>query len=152
MTGYAFTNPINWGRTFTCLSRKARYAPHARTRASLLPNHSAASPADCFSWDWTTTAGSACVCARTVWLDRATIASATHPATNWRNPQDITLHRCDHASDGCWGVPSEGHLVRFIARPERFELPTLCFEGRRSIQLSYGRAAVKFNSKTFRLI
>ena len=27
-----------------------------------------------------------------------------------------------------------------MARPERFELPTLCFEGRCSIQLSYGRA------------
>ena len=26
-----------------------------------------------------------------------------------------------------------------MARPERFELPTLCFEGRCSIQLSYGR-------------
>src|SRR5882762_8821551 len=26
-----------------------------------------------------------------------------------------------------------------VARPERFELPTLCFEGRCSIQLSYGR-------------
>ena len=30
-----------------------------------------------------------------------------------------------------------------MARPERFELPTLCFEGRCSIQLSYGRTACK---------
>ena len=30
-----------------------------------------------------------------------------------------------------------------MARPERFELPTLCFEGRCSIQLSYGRVANK---------
>jgi hypothetical protein len=28
-----------------------------------------------------------------------------------------------------------------LARPERLELPTLCFEGRCSIQLSYGRVA-----------
>ena len=28
-----------------------------------------------------------------------------------------------------------------MARPERLELPTLWFEARRSIQLSYGRAA-----------
>ncbi len=28
-----------------------------------------------------------------------------------------------------------------VARPERLELPTLWFEARRSIQLSYGRAA-----------
>ena len=29
-----------------------------------------------------------------------------------------------------------------MARPERFELPTLCFEGRCSIQLSYGRECI----------
>ena len=29
-----------------------------------------------------------------------------------------------------------------MARPGRVELPTLCLEGRRSIQLSYGRPAV----------
>jgi hypothetical protein len=28
-----------------------------------------------------------------------------------------------------------------VARPERFELPTLWFEARRSIQLSYGRVS-----------
>ncbi len=31
-----------------------------------------------------------------------------------------------------------------MARPERFELPTLCFEGRCSIQLSYGREDVVY--------
>ena len=37
-----------------------------------------------------------------------------------------------------------------MARPERFELPTLCFEGRCSIQLSYGRVAEDISdSKAF---
>ena len=31
-----------------------------------------------------------------------------------------------------------------LARPERFELPTLCFEGRCSIQLSYGRVFFRY--------
>ena len=34
-----------------------------------------------------------------------------------------------------------------LARPERLELPTFCFVGRRSIQLSYGRACVPSNYK-----
>jgi hypothetical protein len=33
-----------------------------------------------------------------------------------------------------------------MARPERFELPTLCLEGRCSIHLSYGRAYFHFNA------
>jgi hypothetical protein len=32
-------------------------------------------------------------------------------------------------------------MVEKMARPGRFELPTLCLEGRRSVQLSYGRSA-----------
>jgi hypothetical protein len=32
-----------------------------------------------------------------------------------------------------------------VARPGRFELPTLCLEGRRSIQLSYGRSLPNFS-------
>ena len=35
-----------------------------------------------------------------------------------------------------------------MARPERFELPTLCFEGRCTIQLSYGRVGY-VDSKSF---
>jgi hypothetical protein len=30
-------------------------------------------------------------------------------------------------------------VLEKMARPGRLELPTLCLEGRRSIQLSYGR-------------
>jgi hypothetical protein len=30
-------------------------------------------------------------------------------------------------------------LLKRVARPEGFEPPTLCLEGRRSFQLSYGR-------------
>jgi hypothetical protein len=33
----------------------------------------------------------------------------------------------------------EGNIQRILARPERLELPTLWFEARCSIQLSYGR-------------
>ena len=35
-----------------------------------------------------------------------------------------------------------------MARPEGFEPPTLCLEGRRSFQLSYGRAGY-VDSKSF---
>ena len=41
-----------------------------------------------------------------------------------------------------------GHILIYVARPGRFELPTLCLEGRRSIQLSYGRLGY-IDSKTF---
>ena len=37
-----------------------------------------------------------------------------------------------------------------MARPERFELPTLCFEGRCSIQLSYGRTRMRLILRHFR--
>ena len=36
-----------------------------------------------------------------------------------------------------------------MARPERFELPTLCFEGRCSIQLSYGRVVFSLVNRYF---
>ena len=35
---------------------------------------------------------------------------------------------------------SPGWTMEYMARPEGLEPPTLCFEGRCSIQLSYGRA------------
>ncbi len=34
--------------------------------------------------------------------------------------------------------------INEVARPGRLELPTLCLEGRRSIQLSYGRSDFSF--------
>jgi hypothetical protein len=36
-----------------------------------------------------------------------------------------------------------------MARPERFELPTLWFEARCSIQLSYGRVITFYPNSTF---
>src|SRR5580698_8173572 len=41
-------------------------------------------------------------------------------------------------AQGAWCV-SRTMACQGMARPERLELPTLCFEGRCSIQLSYGR-------------
>ena len=43
-------------------------------------------------------------------------------------------------------------VARKVARPERFELPTLWFEARCSIQLSYGRtrASVPVHSSRFK--
>ncbi len=39
-----------------------------------------------------------------------------------------------------------------VARPERLELPTLWFEARCSIQLSYGRAAKHFTVNSLRQV
>jgi hypothetical protein len=39
-------------------------------------------------------------------------------------------------------------LFEKVARPGRLELPTLCLEGRRSIQLSYGRTLESSNIHT----
>ena len=39
-------------------------------------------------------------------------------------------------------------VIEKVARPEGFEPPTLCLEGRRSFQLSYGRTATYHNRIT----
>src|SRR3954449_11123895 len=43
------------------------------------------------------------------------------------------------ATDVVPNVCEREFVRKKVARPERFELPTFCFEGRCSIQLSYGR-------------
>ena len=40
-------------------------------------------------------------------------------------------------------------LLKRVARPERFELPTLWFEARCSIQLSYGRVGQFYPKSAF---
>ena len=47
---------------------------------------------------------------------------------------------------GSLGSKSHCKSLKTMARPERFELPTYGFEVRRSIQLSYGRASLSYNS------
>jgi hypothetical protein len=42
-------------------------------------------------------------------------------------------------TDASWGMSGVLKLLKRMARPEGLEPPTLCFEGRCSIQLSYGR-------------
>src|SRR4051794_13336558 len=50
--------------------------------------------------------------------------------------------------ENCIEVRRDGKQDLEMARPARFELATLCLEGRRSIQLSYGRAERRKCSKT----
>jgi hypothetical protein len=47
----------------------------------------------------------------------------------------------EHAYPSPVELQEPASLLVIVARPGRVELPTLCLEGRRSIQLSYGRAA-----------
>ena len=49
--------------------------------------------------------------------------------------------RFDTNSGVMWEV-IQNRLPKAVARPERFELPTLWFEARCSIQLSYGRVPI----------
>ena len=44
-------------------------------------------------------------------------------------------------------LPGELQVIDLLARPERFELPTSWFVAMRSIQLSYGRAACRRQSR-----
>jgi hypothetical protein len=92
----------------------------------------------------------------------ATFVARASPSTSGRFHQGAGFSKSSQAGTGLWGSesncllfvelggPHERYSPRFqrgefsenkVARPGRLELPTLCLEGRRSIQLSYGRVA-----------
>jgi hypothetical protein len=61
-----------------------------------------------------------------------------------------SAHRTVGSRVDCGPVRALGSAFEMV-RPERLELPTLCSEGRCSIQLSYGRVDVfygKFGSRS----
>jgi hypothetical protein len=65
----------------------------------------------------------------------------------------LRLREIDTAeSDGCYSLikskPVTSRVVVVLARSERFELPTLGFEVRCSIQLSYERVPVRLPDLT----
>src|SRR5438270_7606546 len=61
---------------------------------------------------------------------------AKNPRSWARNARLATLAATVPDRDGGGNA---GNFLKKLARPERFELPTYCSGGNRSIQLSYGR-------------
>src|SRR6266478_5129434 len=71
------------------------------------------------------------------------LSSAPRVAANWQG----TLKGWVHNPLGMRSNGGRREDIWLMVRPERFELPTYCSGGNRSIQLSYGRAAFSLHGR-----